>query len=291
MSYRLGLVALANSLHHAGFVGTLCVFTQEETTAWVDDLAKQLATSGSFQLVSRRLPSDVHGSTLKPYALEWALANSDFAAYFDPDIVVIGQWGFFQSWIQHGVALVEDDTYPFMPADHPFRMEWRQAMEEHAVTVARWPSRYYNSGFVGVMRGRDELFVKAWKDTMEIVNGEVGSSVFKPGSRASAYYGTDQDALNMAVMATPLALCTLGPDGMGFRGGGFAMLHAIGSPKPWNKPYVRHALRGEPPSLADKGFWNFATVGPICPYSSVRLRVKRLELLLARGIGRFIRRA
>jgi hypothetical protein len=33
------------------------------------------------------------------------------------------------------------------------------------------------------------------------------------------------------------------------------MSHAVNSPKPWERDYIKFALGGKPPSLSDKGFW------------------------------------
>lgn len=85
-------------------------------------------------------------------------------------------------------------------------------------------------------------------------------------------------------------LCVAGQEAMAFKNGLHYMFHAVGNPKPWNKPYLWYALNGFPPSLADKAYWK-NTEYPIILYSKAALFMNRLRLNIAAGIGRFIRRS
>jgi hypothetical protein len=58
------------------------------------------------------------------------------------------------------------------------------------------------------------------------------------------WQATDQDLLNIVAMTTDVPLTTLGPDGMDFVPGGYVMSHAVNSPKPWGRSYLKVALTG-----------------------------------------------
>jgi len=78
---------------------------------------------------------------------------------------------------------------------------------------------------------------------------------------------------------------------MGFQygGGGYVMKHAAGGKKPWKKPFLRTVLvRAAPPSGADKEFFQYVEF-PIRLYPALPLAFKRLLLLAASFLGRFMR--
>jgi hypothetical protein len=81
----------------------------------------------------------------------------------------------------------------------------------------------------------------------------------------------------------------MGPEGMDFIPGGFTMSHAVGTSKPWRKHFIASALRAVPPNIADKIFWS-NVYGPIKPYSSSQIKMKKVALGIASLIGRFYRK-
>jgi hypothetical protein len=95
----------------------------------------------------------------------------------------------------------------------------------------------------------------------------------------------DQDLLNIAVMTTDVPTTTLGPDGMDFSGGGYVMSHAVNSPKPWAREYMKSTLSGRPPNLSDKGFWDHAEY-PIRLFPESIVRKRKLALKTAIAFGR-----
>ena len=103
--------------------------------------------------------------------------------------------------------------------------------------------------------------------------------------RTSPWQAADQDLLNIVVMTTDLPIVTLGPEGMDFRPGGYVMSHAVNSPKPWTRDYLNYAFRGNPPSLADKGFWANAE-NPIRLFPEGLVRKRNLALKAAIAVGR-----
>ncbi len=97
---------------------------------------------------------------------------------------------------------------------------------------------------------------------------------------------SDQDAFNIAAMASPVPLSEMGPETMDFTSGGWTMSHALGAPKPWNKHYFYWFLLGNPPTLADNEYWRFAN-GIIKPFSSATLLYKKSILKITSFLGRF----
>ena len=71
--------------------------------------------------------------------------------------------------------------------------------------------------------------------------------------------------------------------------GGMLMSHAIGNPKPWKKQYFKNFLKGSPPTMADKEYWNNANA-TIKLYSDSYLKMRRTELKISAFLGRFYRR-
>jgi hypothetical protein len=111
------------------------------------------------------------------------------------------------------------------------------------------------------------------------------------GDRTFPFTCRDQDALNITCMVTTQKISPVGQDGMDFQhgGGGYIMSHAVGSGKPWNKQFVRTVFRrATAPSRADKEFFQNVEF-PIRLYPSAVLRIKRLSLLTASCLGRFMR--
>ena len=66
------------------------------------------------------------------------------------------------------------------------------------------------------------------------------------------------------------------------------MTHALGWPKPWEKNALLQWAAGHPPTLADLTYWKFAD-GPLHPHSALCSKTSRLQVKLARLLGRFYR--
>jgi len=113
------------------------------------------------------------------------------------------------------------------------------------------PSQYYNSGFVGLPASLQHV-LPTWESITKAVQAfGYDSTRFTSADRTSPWQAADQELLNVTVMTTDVPL---GPVGMDFNGGGYVMSHAVNSPKPWARDYVKSSLDGKPPSLSDKGF-------------------------------------
>jgi hypothetical protein len=67
------------------------------------------------------------------------------------------------------------------------------------------------------------------------------------------------------------------------------MAHAVGSPKPWKKKFLKSAFGGNPPSIADKEYWKNIN-SPIAMFSPAYTKMKLLSINAASLMGRFYRR-
>jgi len=299
-NYHLGAGALANSLHATGYRGTLWAGYRGALPSWATAARPdasghhRLSVAPDFEIAFVSLEQAPHFAYYKSEFLQRLLnefaPEAAGALYLDPDIVVKCPWSIFSDWLDDGLALVEDIN-PSLPARHPTRLAWLRVLAERGLTPRRELTRYYNSGFVGLPRARS-AFLAEWTRTMQVVRDVLGAQHhhIKAGSATTLFHSTDQDALNMALMLTDIPLNTAGPEAMDFTIGGHYLSHAVGTPKPWQGGFVRQALRGYPPSVPTKAFFQHA-LGPIQVLPPATLKKHQRALSFAALIGRFYRRA
>jgi hypothetical protein len=244
-----------------------------------------------------RLKTPMFFGNHKPYftlrVLDEFATESDAVFYFDPDIVVKCDWGFYKAWVACGIACCEDNCYPHMPSTHPLRCAWLDFAARHALAPRRALDAYYNSGFFGVTRGR-RVLLETWRNLLDLLESDGIVDLarhFKVGDgRHEPFFVPDQDALNLALMLTQDPISAIGPEGMDFLPAGFTMSHAVDTPKPWRKRYLIHTLkRGVRVSLADNEYWRY-TEGPIQLYSRRRALLHTIDLTAAKVVGRMIAR-
>lgn len=314
-SYHYGLAGLANSLHRCGFRGRIYAGYRGALPPWAGaarpsplpgwPLACTLglaqgSTSGPT-IVFLPLTTPHHLTNHKP---EFMLTLLDSVArdaqalfYLDPDICVTARWPFFEDWVGCGVALCEDLNSP-LPEHHPRRVGWRRHYAPLGLALRYRAPEYVNGGFVGV-RAQDRAFLEMWKRAIDGLAEEIGSlatakvgagQAFKSTGFAGCFDCSDQDALNVAIEATELAVSVIGQEAMAFKPGAALLPHAVGSGKPWQRAYLSSALRGAGPRLADRAFWANASA-PIAAYGRLSTALKRLDIAAGAAIGRFMRRA
>jgi hypothetical protein len=291
--YHFGVAALVNSAHAHGFRGTVWAGYRGALPPWAGSGSELKVADG---LVIRFVPltTDAHLTNYKAtfmlHILEQLDPEAGGVCYFDPDIVVAGRWSFYEEWLQGGVALCEDSNSP-MSETHPIRIAWRKFGAARGLTLQPRGEAYVNGGFAGV--AREHLpFLRTWNRVLELMREELGTAEnfnWTDKDRTYPFYRNDQDALNIAVEADATPVSIVGQEGMGFGRGGYIMYHSLGAPKPWRKHFVWEALKGWPPTAADKGFLA-AVEGPIAPYSAGELPAKRASAWLAGLICRFVRK-
>ncbi len=311
--YHLGVAALVNSLHAAGYRDVIWVGFRGSLPSWVPPVIAAekepaLVLGSGMTLRFVRLETEAHFTNYKPQFLSQLLDNVIPASverlfYFDPDIVVQARWSFFEEWADSGVALAEDVNSP-LPENHPRRVGWRKKLAVADLHLRYRQPAYVNGGFIGFRR-EHRFFIELWQRVLTwIIESEGGDRGWQhtslSGGRMSDSHGafsqvfslTDQDALNAATELCPgVSLSIIGQEAMGFKTGGYIMHHALGRWKPWRRRYLREAFGGHPPATVDKEFWRWLDVGPIKPVPEMLVKRRNIELKLAAAVGRFIRRA
>jgi hypothetical protein len=301
--YHLGLGALANSLSTAGFNGKLVAGYRGALPPWSEGRCSPgpgghpTMKCGELELVFVAVATDRHLTNYKPeFMLEiWNTLAPECSRnfYFDPDIVVLARWDFFERWAEAGVALVMDGNTP-LPITHPLRAAWRRFFEPRGFKFSSRHDYHFNGGFIGVTRATEHALV-AWKDIqtamaevvpMNLPIGLQGAPTHMR-DRLFPFYLTDQDALNIMADLDGVPLSAMGGEGMGWKIPlGVYMTHALGSPKPWLGLYLRQARRGHAPGHADDVFWRH-TQKPIQLFSSSHLQKMKRHMKWAQVLAPF----
>lgn len=310
-SYHLGLAVLVNSLHRAGFRQTVFAGYRGVLPPWARAAvpltypgwpdATLLSIEAGPRIVFLPVTTAHHLTNFKP---EFMLALMDGPArdaeslfYLDPDICVAAPWRYFEEWVSCGVALCEDMNSP-LPEHHPRRVGWRRYYAKRGLHLKFRGHEYVNGGCVG-LRASDRAFLETWKSAMQLMASEIGSLAaakigggvaYRSSGFADCFDCSDQDALNATVEATDRVISVIGQEAMGFKPGAALLPHAVGSSKPWQRSYLRMALRGVAPRLVDKSFWANAST-PIAAYSDRQAALKRLDVAAGAAIGRLLRRS
>jgi len=290
-AYHFGTGALANSLHTAGFRGCLYIGYRGELPPWAKGSPVVELPGGMrvcfLELDPSRNPNFGKASFMQRLLDEHPEHRA--VAYFDSDVVVRADWAFFEGWSTRGVGLCMDKI-SLVPAGHPWRAAWRELAQEIGLET-RPLDHYCNGGFVLVPREHAE-FLDIWRRAVDGVlrhlaeEGE--SQKVKFGDVEAPFHRSDQDALAIAMMATRVPLSIVGPDGMRFTSGSNLMSHAIHYPKPWERHYVREALRGLPPVFAHREYWKHVDT-PIPVFGGGR-SARALRMKVATAIGCVYRR-
>jgi hypothetical protein len=291
--FDLGFAALANSLTKYNFKGLIYAGYRGNLPVWTKQLDSINSQSFSLNkdIVIEFVPvsTKMHLGYYKPYFLKQTFDDHpsvDKVYYFDTDILVKAPWYVFSKWLDDGVCLCLDNNFHYIHTKHPWRRDWRQlAGPDH--THYNDTDQYFNSGFMGIERKNIEL-INRWihvTDKYIEIGGNIDAFLKNP---TSSFKG-DQDLLNAAVtVSSDIAINVMGKEAMGFSLPATIMFHAIGDLKPWNKQFLRDLLQnGKAPNMPDKIFFHFCKY-PIAVFSAFEYKMKRLDLLVASFLGRFL---
>ncbi|MCF2519162.1 hypothetical protein [Dyadobacter sp. CY351] len=302
--YHYGVAALVNSLSKNGFTGHIYAGYKGSIPEWANgkkgrvlhwDNASTITPADGIDVHFIPVKTDFHLTNYKPgFVIElMEQVSSDVSGvfYFDPDIVIKCRWSFYELWLTLGVPLVHEITNNDMPATHPVRILWRDLILKNDLEVTNHIHSYINAGFWGISRENVE-FAHLYKKFVDIsvtdYNMDLNDFTFDL-DRTNPFFAKDQDALNIAAMCSRVPLSEYGPEAMDFVHGGKVMSHATGSPKPWKKNYMLSFLKGNPPSLSDRAYWN-NTNDAVRLYPGYYVGLKQLEMKIATFLGRFYKR-
>jgi hypothetical protein len=298
-NYAYGVAALINSLHAAGFAGTVRIGHRGPLPFWTGQCrahgdGRRFAIGTGIELEFVRLETSAHLANYKPQflldTLDSATGPAPQVYYFDPDIILICDWSFVRRWADGAVALCADINDQ-CPSTHPVRRAWRSFFAARGVALEHPRMELYvNSGFIGVSPACRGL-LEEWLKLQELVVAEIGGGqVFINRDRSFIFHNPDQDALNAALERCTTPISVVGREGMDFGPGGYVMSHAVGQPKPWTKPFVLRALHGSPPTLQDKRFLGHVS-SPLRLWGPGTTAWKRISAKIGALIGRFMRRS
>ena len=319
--YHYGVAALANSLYINGFRGDMYVGYRGSMPPWAAkanynaalgwENAKTFQAAEGMQLHFLPLVTDYHLTNYKPDFMlqlwEGPAKEAEAMFYFDPDIVVVAPWNFFEEWCCCGVAVCEDINSPLYEF-HPRRVYWRNYFKTYKKELNFSSSIYVNGGFVGV-HFENICFIDNWRQLQELMAKEIGGlnkSIFNQSKglekRNNPYYSdakmnnpfyafgtTDQDALNAAIEAYEGKISSLTKSAMAIESGTHVMPHALGSIKPWKKKFFLNFFKGNPPTLVDKYYWA-NTLYPIKLYPSLFIKMKFLAIKTFSFLSRFYKK-
>ena len=301
--YHHGVAALANSLAGQGFEGTLWVGYRGALPNWMTGApGGSLCVGAKMNLRLMPLATDAHLTNYKPQFMldlwQHHCPEAEAMLYLDPDICLDVPWASFQNSLSHGVFLCEDVGSP-MSRHHPRRNDWTRFLQRRGVVLTPGMDVYVNGGCLAVQR-QYRAFLDLWLKTQQWVDEELGgANQSKLGGGTSdrmrdplnCLNASDQDALNIAceLWKRPEVLRIAGRSWMGFEPGVCALPHALGSPKPWNKSYLKSALQGYAPTKADKAFWQYAQ-GFLQTFPPSYIHSQQRMIRWASLIGRFYRR-
>jgi hypothetical protein len=309
-NYHHGLSALINSLYnndfrgaiYVGYKGILPIWAkcarENKSIDWVGATLFSPATGIDVHFLP--IVTECHLTNFKPNfmleLLNGPAASANGIIYLDPDIIINTNVKYFFDWTTYGISVCEDVNSP-LPLLHPRRMAWREYFFNYGINLLPREPWYANGGFVGVSRYNID-FIYKWKNIQECMALSIGglnrsSLQGTPLQNKDAYFfspfsKTDQDALNCTIEATQLNVSFMGKDAMGFVPGLACLPHALGTPKPWEWPFLKMVFNGIPPTSAIKAYWDNVE-GPIQSHSKYEIYIQRLNLKLASFIGRFYR--
>jgi hypothetical protein len=297
--YEAGAAALLNSLVAAGFRGRVWCGIRGAPPAWLEPSAVRTCVGDAITIRTVPVATPGHLTMYKPHFMT-AIAQEERSAtslvYFDPDIVVKCGWPFIDRWCARGIAAIADPNW-CLPASSPVRADWDDVRRDFGLGLPM-PERsarlelYCNGGFVGVSKAC-EAFWTAWQDLIDTTcaAGPTCATALSEG-RSMGRVGDwhlDQDLLNMALMDWGHLAHLMGPEAMDFAPGGDVLSHATGTPKPWQRHFIRGALSGRAPSKSNREYLRYAA-GPFQLHSPRALRRKLYCYKAARALGTVARR-
>lgn len=296
--YEYGLAALINSVISCGFKGEIAVAYKTKLPFWV----RQLKNASGYNIYELNgikisfIKIDYH-LHLRYYKSSFILdllkeGTTEKVYYFDPDITVLGDWQFFEDWLDYGVSLCIDQSYPIMPFSHPIKRKWMEIFEQGLNITPLYKNDYYiNSGFIGIKSTHQPL-IELWQNFIDYLNNNghnlkdwKSTQVVYKGRKRLNTFGGDQDILNAALMFSEVEISVIGQEGMGFIPAGYLMYHNTGI-KTWNKFFIKNFIKnGNKFSEVDQSYF-LNSYSPINLYNKKQRALKAIDISLVKLLQR-----
>jgi len=239
-----------NSLARSGFRGNVWAGYRGDLPPWFTG-KKGIGQTEYFEPIPGirigfvPVRTELHFAQYKPdfclQVLHELDSNAEGVFYFDPDVFILAEWKFFETWLGSGIAACEDGHYPLNPS-HPLVKMWSKYLSSKGFALSNPINAYMNSGLAGVRRDAS-AFLELWRNLLIQVQQDFktgGLAHF--GNRTDLFHNIDQDAFTLALSITSLPVSPVGVDGMGFAQGEWLTLHATGR-KPWRRRIFSDLLR------------------------------------------------
>jgi hypothetical protein len=297
--FHKGLGSLVNSLVRGGFRGKVWAGYRGDLPPWaaggreISPEVVALAAGPDVEVLFVRLATTMHFAQYKALWMLEVLNRLDPTAgalfYFDPDVMLLGAWNFFEQWLDYGIAVVEDGSYPLNPT-HPLVRGWQAYAKTLGYQDWHFMGAQLNSGMVGLRR-EHIAFLELWQKLMDDVRRDFHlSESLKTSLRTDLFYASDQDVLTMAFCVSEFPVSYVGPDGMAFGRGEWLTVHAY-SPKPWRRRIFRDWIaEGHRPDTALKQYWSLVSE-PLAIEPASRVQAHRRWMIpLVALLSRFYNR-
>jgi hypothetical protein len=295
--HHKGVATLVNSMARAGYRGRVWAGYRGELPSW----AAGGTTNGNvytfpagegIEVCFVEIETGLHFAQYKPTLLRRVLEEFELEAtgvfYFDPDMFVVGEWSFFERWLEFGIAASEDVAYPFNP-QHPLARGWREYAMKIGYTHWNDINAYFNSGLVGVSREM-RSFLTLWDEVLNAIRRDFGAiKGMATHARTDLFYRPGQDGFTLATYLTPHPVSWVSIDGMAFGRGEWITVHAY-LHKPWRRRILRDLIvDGNKPDRGARLYWELAG-SPIQVESPARIRMHAWLIPLAAFLSRFYQR-
>jgi hypothetical protein len=276
--YHFGLAALVNTLHRAGFRGSLVAGFRGSPPPWAP--SEGWHAFGGLQLQLRRVETEAALTNFKPEFLGRLLEENpacDAIAYLDPDILVKAPWSYLEAGIRGGSAFVADAHAVQVSRHHPFRAAWKTIAQRAGLTVFEPALPYVNAGFIGLTRERALHLLPGWQRVLDLILQDCGDSrILHKGNLLDPFNYFDQDALNVALQCSDEPPAIWPCDAMDFGTQGSLLCHAAGGPKPWLRSYFKELIRRKRTRHYDGLYLDAWLAGPAYPYPKAYLRARKV---------------
>lgn len=289
--YYFGILALANSLVKAGYIGPIFICHRGENHHITENVIRTYQDNG-IDIELKEIIFDGHLTNYKPHLIfDTAIKyhNAKILFYIDPDIVVESEWKFLENWASDNISLFCDSLWHPMLSSHPKKLAWEKIARDYGLTFRRFDG-YACAGFIGIPR-EYLSFVEVWRDLMGRLeeSGYFSPDTFHSGQSTDPFMAMDQDVLNLALAVCDAPFSLASPENQGTMANGAYIAHAQGAPKPWRGGSIRNAIRlGRRPSYAVRQYWKHVTY-PVQVHSPTEVRLARAKIgfatLLARLFG------